>query len=168
MGFSGQYMECNWTSFKITSLLFTDTCRKCAAEVRVGNSKPKRSLSPETKKIQNGHQAAILKVTFLKINWHLSIHTSNVLLKFGLDIQSQTEVRVRKPKNPRWPPGGHFEIDIAENQQASAHCHQQDAYGISNWNSKANSTETMSSTDGRTDWQGDSSIPTTNFVGWGY
>ena len=41
---------------------------------------------------------------------------SNVLLKFGLDIKSQTEVRVRKPKNPRWPPGGHFESDIAENQ----------------------------------------------------
>ena len=38
------------------------------------------------------------------------------LLKFGLDIQSQTEVIVRKPKNPRWLPGGHFESDIAENK----------------------------------------------------
>ena len=96
--------------------------------------------------------------------WHinrlLSIHTSNVLLKFGLDIQSQTEVRVRKPKNPRWPPGGHFESDIA-------HGHQQHAYEISNWNSKANlsyAPETKSPTDGRTDrqtdGQGDSSIPT--------
>ena len=40
MGISGQYMDCNWTSFKITSLLVANTCRKCAAEVWIWNSKP--------------------------------------------------------------------------------------------------------------------------------
>ena len=73
-------------------------------------------VSPETKKKQYGHQAAILKVTSLKINRLLPIYTSIVPLKFGVDIQSQTNVRVRKPKNPIWLPGGHFEINIAENQ----------------------------------------------------
>ena len=67
-------------------------------------------------KIQYGHQAAILKVASLKINRLLPIYISIVPLKFGVDIQSQTKVRVRKPKNPIWPPGGHFEINIAENQ----------------------------------------------------
>ena len=37
---------------------------------------------------------------------YLPIHAGNVLQMFVLEIQSQTEVRVRKPKNPKWPPGG--------------------------------------------------------------
>ena len=91
-----------------------------------------------------------------------SIYTSDEPLKFGLDIQSQTKVRVPKPKNPRWPPGGHFDSDIAENQKASAHGHKQYAYKIWNWNSKANlsyAPETMSPTDGRTDGQTDKVNP---------
>ena len=99
-----------------------------------------------------------MKVTLLKNNRLLPIATSDVALKFGLDIQSRTKVRIRKPKNPRWQPGGHFESDIAENQQASAHGHQQHVYKISNWNSKANlsfAPEIMSPTDGRTDRQTD-------------
>ena len=72
----------------------------------------------ETKTKANLSYAAetILKVTSLKINRLLPIYTSIVPLKFGVDIQSQTKVRVRKPKNPIWLPGGHFEINIAENQ----------------------------------------------------
>ena len=73
-------------------------------------------VSPETKKIQYGCQAAILKVASLKINRLLPIYTSIVPLKFAVDIQSPTKVRVRKPKIPIWLPGGHFEINIAENQ----------------------------------------------------
>ena len=73
-------------------------------------------VSPETKKFQYGRQAAILKVTSLKINRLLPIYISIVPLKFAVDIQSQTKVRVRKPKIPIWLPGGHFEINIAENQ----------------------------------------------------
>ena len=61
---------------------------------------------------------------------------------FGVDIQSQTTVRVWKPKNPIWPPGGHFESDVAENQQASAYDHHQHAYEVWNWNSEANLTYT--------------------------
>ena len=140
--------------------------------------KAKLKSESGNQKIQYDHQAAILKVTYLKINRLLSIHTSNVQLKFRLDIQSQTEVRVWKLKNPRQPPGGHFESNIAENQQASAHGHQQHAYEISNWNSKANlsyAPETMSPTDGRTErrrWfqytPPPSHPPTTNFVGRRY
>ena len=68
-------------------------------------------------------------MTLLKINRLLPIYISIVLLKFevdiyisivplniAVDIQSQSKVRVRKPKNPIWPPGGHFESDIAENE----------------------------------------------------
>ena len=55
--------------------------------------KAKLKLQSGNQKIQHGHQAAILKVTYLEINRILSIHTSNVLLKFGLDIQKQTEVK---------------------------------------------------------------------------
>ena len=43
------------------------------------------------------------------------MHAENVLQKFGFEIQSQTEV-IQKPKYPIWPPGGHFESDIPENQ----------------------------------------------------
>ena len=73
-------------------------------------------VNPETKKKQYGHQAAILKVTSLKTNRLLPIYISIVPLKFAVDIQSQTKVRVRKPKIPIWLPGGHFEINVAENQ----------------------------------------------------
>ena len=79
-------------------------------------------VSPKTKKIQYGYQAAILKVMSLKINRLLPIYISIVPLKFGVDIQSQSKVRVRKQKKKKkkkkkiWPPGSHFEINIAENQ----------------------------------------------------
>ena len=55
-------------------------------------------------------------LTLLKINRLLHIYISIVPLQFGVDIQSQTKVRVWKPKNPIWPPGSHFESDLAENQ----------------------------------------------------
>ena len=65
----------------------------------------------QKRKIQYGRQAAILKMTLLKINRLLHIYISIVPLKFEVDIQSQSKVRVWKPKNPIWPPGGHFEIN---------------------------------------------------------
>ena len=102
----------------------------------------------------NGRQAAILELTFLIINRLLHMYISIVPLQFGVDIQSQTKVRVQKPKNPIWPPGGHFESDVAESQLASAYDHDQHAYEVWNWNSKANliyAPETMSSTDRRMD-----------------
>ena len=63
-------------------------------------------------KIQYGRQVAIL----LKINTFLPIHASDVPLKFELDIQSQTKVRVRKPKIQDSLQVVNFESDIAENQ----------------------------------------------------
>ena len=81
-------------------------------------------------KTQYGNQAAILKVTCLKIDRLLSIYTDNVLPKLGLNIQRQTKVTVRKLKNPIWQPGGHFGSDISDNQQALAHGHKQHAYEI--------------------------------------
>ena len=121
-------------------------------------------------------------MTLLKINRLLPIYISIVLLKFEVDIESQTKVRVRKPKNPIWPPGGHFESHIAENQKASGYGHHQHAYEIWNWNSKANLTyapETMPSTDRGTDRRTDGQTdrrtdkvnpvyPPSNFVGRGY
>ena len=50
--------------------------------------KAKLKLESGNRKIQYRRQAAILKVTLLKINRLLSIYTSDVALKFGLDIQS--------------------------------------------------------------------------------
>ena len=78
--------------------------------------KAKLKLESGNQKFQYGCLAAILELTLLKINRLLHIYISIVPLKFGVDIQSQTKVRVRKPKNPIWPPGGHFESDPAENQ----------------------------------------------------
>ena len=60
--------------------------------------KAKLILESENQKIQYGCQAAILKLTSLKINRLLPIYISTAPLKFRVDIQSQTKVRVRKPK----------------------------------------------------------------------
>ena len=60
--------------------------------------KPCHLQSPENQKIQYGCQAAILKMTLLKINRLLPIYISIVPLKFGVDMQSQTKGRVWKPK----------------------------------------------------------------------
>ena len=133
----------------------------------------KLKLESGNQTIQYGCQAAILKLTSLKINRLLHIYISIVPLKFGVDIQSQTKVksletkksnmatrrpfwkwrrwkstgfclwplsiciwslklkfqrkldlhsgnhvtyRVQKPKNLKWPPDGHFENNVAENQ----------------------------------------------------
>ena len=75
-------------------------------------------LKPESgnKKIQYGHLAATLKVISLKTNRLLLIYIFNVLLKRGLDIQSQTKVRFQEPKNPIHLPGSHFLSHIAENR----------------------------------------------------
>ena len=114
--------------------------------------KAKLKLESGNQKFQHGCLAAILKLTLLKINRLLHIYISIVPLKFGVDIQSQTKVRVWKPKNPIWPPGGHFESDLAENQLAFANDHHQHAYEVWNWNSKANLTyipETLSPIESR-------------------
>ena len=138
------------------------------------NSKqtPETMLRTESRnrKIQYGHQAAILKMTSMKINRLPPIYTSIVLLNFGVDIRSQTKGRVREPKNPKWPPGSHFGSDITENLLAS---YNQHVYEIWSWNFTANLTyaaETVSTDgpmDGRTDWQSESGKTPSNFVGQG-
>ena len=125
--------------------------------------KPCHLQSPETEK---SNMAA--RQPFWKWRHWTSIgsYISIVPLQVGVDIQSQTKVRVWKPKNPIWPPGGHFESDVAQNQQASAYGHHQHAYEIWDWNSTANLTyapETMSSTDRWTDGQSTISWPTAQF-----
>ena len=45
------------------------------------------------------------------------------LYSFQEKSESQSKVRVRKTKNSIWPPGGHFEKDVAENRWASTHMH---------------------------------------------
>ena len=76
----------------------------------------KNLQSPETEKSNMAARRPFWKMTLLKINRLLPIYISIVPLKFEVDIQSQSKVRVRKPKNPIWPPGYHFESDVAENQ----------------------------------------------------
>ena len=100
------------TSLKINRLLLISTVPlkfgvdfQDQTKVRVWNPK-----------IQYGRQAAILKLMSLKINRLLPIYISIVSLKFWVDVHSQMKVRVWKPKIPKWPPGGHFESDVVENQ----------------------------------------------------
>ena len=78
--------------------------------------KAKLILESGNQKIQYGCQAAILKLMLLKIKRLLPIYISIVRLKFEVDAHSQTKVRVWKAKIPKWPPGGHFESDVAKNQ----------------------------------------------------
>ena len=78
--------------------------------------KPCRLQSPETEKNNMAARRPFWKMTSLKINRLLPIYISIVPLKFGVHIQSQSKVRVWKQKNAKWPPGGHFESDVAENQ----------------------------------------------------
>ena len=60
--------------------------------------KAKLKFQSGNQKIQYGCQADILKLTLLKINRLLPIYISTVTLKFRVHIQSQTKIRVRKPK----------------------------------------------------------------------
>ena len=86
--------------------------------------KAKLKLESGNQKIQYGHQAAILKVTSLKINRLLPMTTINMHVKFEIEIPKQTWLTSRKPCHLQSPetekfnmaPGGHFEIDVAENQ----------------------------------------------------
>ena len=121
----------------------------------------------QKRKIQYGRRAAILKMTLLKINRILPIYISIVPLKFEVDIQSQSEVRVWKPKNQMWPPGGHFESDVAAN--SIGFCLWPPSTCIWNLKLKFQSKiwlvprkpcrlQTDGQTDRRTDGQGESSI----------
>ena len=111
------------TSLKINRLL-ANGHKQHAYEIWNWNSKANMSYSSETmsptesryQKIQDGHQAAIVKVTLLKINRLLPIDTSDVPVKLGLDIQRQSKASIQKLINPIWLPGNHFESDIAENK----------------------------------------------------
>ena len=119
-----QCMDCNWTLFKITLLLSTHTHRWCAPEVWIWCSKPKWSYSPETEK---SNMAA--RWPFWK--WHCwksigFFPYTQLICYWSLDLifKAKLEVRIWKLKNPIWPPGSHFESDIAENLQASFHTHK--------------------------------------------
>ena len=61
--------------------------------------KAKLKLESGNQKIQYGCLAAILKLTLLKINRLLHIYISIVLLKFRVDIQSQTKVSLETKKS---------------------------------------------------------------------
>ena len=54
-------------------------------------------LESGNQKIQYGHQAAILKVTSLKINRLLPMATMNMHMKFEIEIPKQTWLMLRKP-----------------------------------------------------------------------
>ena len=72
-------------------------------------------VSPETKKFNMATRRPFWKWRRWKSIGSYQ-YVSIVPLKFAVDIQSHTKVRVRQPKIPIWLPGGHFEINVAENQ----------------------------------------------------
>ena len=81
-------------------------------------------LESGNKKIQYGRQAAILKVTSLKINRLLPMTTINMHMKFEIEIPKQTWLTSRKPCHLQSPETEKsnmaarrpFENDVAENQ----------------------------------------------------
>ena len=80
-------LECRWKS--IGSYPYIQVLCHLSLELIF---KAKLKLESGNQKIQYGCLAAILKLTLLKINRLLHIYISIVLLKFGVDIQSQTKV----------------------------------------------------------------------------
>ena len=136
--------------------------------------KPCHLQSQETEKKQYGRQAAILKMTSLEINRILPIYISIVLLKFGVDIQSQTKVRVQKPKKSNMAARRPFwKLHL---WKSTGYCLWPPSICIWNFKLKFQSKLDLCSgnhvvyreTDGRADGQGESSIPPSNFVGRGY
>ena len=125
----------------------------------------KLKLESGNQKIQYGHQAAILKVKYLKINRLLSIHTSNVLLKFGLDIQSQTEVK--SPETEKSKMSARRPLWKWHRWKSIGFCPWPSTICIWNFKLKFQSKLELRSgnhvayrrTDRQTDGQGDSSIP---------
>ena len=133
------------------------------------------------RKIQYGCQAAILKMTLLKINKPLPIYISIVPLNFEVDIQSQRKVSVWKPKNFQ------YGRQAAILKVTSLKINRLLSMAIINMYMKFEieipkrtwlmllkpcRLQTDGRTDGRTDGQCESSIPPpplpSNFVGRGY
>ena len=148
--------------------------------------KAKLKLGSGNRKIQYGRQAAILKVTSLKINRFLSIATSNMHMKFEIKIAKQSWVTLRKPcrlqtdgqtgrqtdRQASWTPQW-----IAVSQRLMSIF----VYPMDSWvhtgtlmilSLRARDRQTDGQTDGQTDrqtdGQGESNITPTNFVGRGY
>ena len=74
--------------------------------------------------------------------WPLSTSIWNLKWKYQsrLDLRSGNHAacRAQKPKNQIWPPGGHFENDVTENQKTSTHIHKYCANEVWGWYSKPN------------------------------
>ena len=128
-GSSWQCVDCDWISSKNH---YSQVMCYWSFDLMF---KAKLKLEYRNWKIHYGSQAAILKVTLLKINRLLPIYTSNLLLKFGLGY---SKLESGNWKNPIWPPGGYFESDIAENQQASFYTHKSFVTEVWIWYSKPN------------------------------
>ena len=101
--------------------------------------KAKVKLESWNQKIQYGRQAAILKVTSLKINRLLPMATINMHMKFEIEIPKQTWLMLRKPcrlqtdgrmdgrtdkVNPVYPPPTLLDGGIMMVQFTDAYMHQ--------------------------------------------
>ena len=116
--------------------------------------KAKVKLESGNPKIQYGRQAAILKVTSLKINRLLPMATINMHMKFEIEIPKQTWLMLRKPcrlqtdgqtdRRTRWiqytPPSNFVGrgYNDAENTDdlyciMECHCRDQSRYAPSQW-----------------------------------
>ena len=85
----------NWCCWKsIGSYPYTEVL--CLWSLKL-TFKSKVKLESGNQKIQYGRQAAILKVTSLKINRLLPMATINMHMKFEIEIPKQTWLMLRKP-----------------------------------------------------------------------
>ena len=141
-----------------------------------------RKLEAGNQKMQNSRQAAILRVMSMKINRLLPMTTINVHMKFDIETPKRTWLTFQKPCCLQSPEPkktyGHqaailkmtlLKINIGSCLWPPSIC-------IWNFKLKFQSKLDLWSrnhvvyrqTDGRTDGQGESSIPPSNFVGRGY
>ena len=99
--------------------------------------------------IQYGCQAAILKMTLLKINRLLPIYISILPLNFEVHIQSQSKVSVWKPKVQYGRQAAILKVTSLKINRLLSMATINMYMKFKNWNSKANlnAPETMSSTD---------------------
>ena len=69
-------------------------------------------IPPPSKRGNRGNAWIVIEHRSKSLCFYLPLHTGNVLLKFGFNVQSQTEVRVWKLRNPIWLPGGHLKVTL--------------------------------------------------------
>ena len=101
---SGQWVDCNWTSFKMTRILPTDTSNvslKFGVDIQ---SQAKFRVRTQKKYDMAARWPFSKRQRRDSIGFFLPIHKGNVWLKFGLDFKSKNKATVWKPKKSNMAP----------------------------------------------------------------